>query len=108
MSNTKKCLCEFCGKEIPDGEDFCDIICQNRNTVLSWFKGRCAMNPAQPYDTIHEIVPRSVRVSDWWELDNMVPLSAYWHDKIHREGTKKYVGILRSKLENAKNVSRFS
>lgn len=97
--------CDFCGKSVSqdalwkESRAFCDQICYNRDTVLSWFHGRCAMNPAQFYDEIHEIIPKSVRPSDWWELDNMVPLSAYWHRKIHREGTRKYREILQEKLK---------
>lgn len=72
---------------------------ENRKTVLEWFNYRCAMNPALPYDEIHEIIPRSIRPNDWWELDNMIPLSGHWHRKIHQEGTKKYREILQQKLD---------
>jgi len=45
--------------------------------------------------TIHEIVPRSKRPKDWWEIDNLVPLCAECHEEIHKHGAMRYVDELR-------------
>ena len=66
------------------------IISANRNTVYKLFKHRCAVNPAHVATVIHEIEPRSTRPSDWWELDNMIPLCLNCHMLIHSEGTKAW------------------
>lgn len=63
------------------------------------YSGRCILNPAHKAVVIHEIIPRSLRPNDWWEKDNMCPLCHDCHDKIHREGTKKYKQILRDKVD---------
>ena len=78
------------------------VIEANRNTVLKLFHYRCALNPALPAEEVHEIEPKSLRPNDWWELDNMIPLSRFWHRKIHDEGTKKYAKILREKRDNVR------
>ena len=75
------------------------VIQANRNTVLSLFKDRCGLNMAHPAATIHEIEPRSIRPSDWWELDNMIPLCAECHQKVHNTGTKRWRSVLRKKRE---------
>jgi len=76
------------------------IIDANRNTVLVLFKHRCAVNPAHIATVIHEIEPRSMRPTDWWELENMIPLCTSCHGMIHREGTKKWRPKLRSLRES--------
>ena len=73
------------------------VIEANRNTVLSLFNHRCGLNMAHPATTIHEIEPRSIRPTDWWELDNMISLCAECHQKVHNEGTKKWRSVLRGK-----------
>ena len=104
MSNTVL-VCEYCWRDIDSfpyvtGNDlkFCSEICANRFYIAHLFIGRCALNSSHSMDAIHEIVPRSVRVDDWWSLDNMVPLCNNCHGKIHREGTKKYRDQLRKIL----------
>ena len=77
---------------------FCSRICLNRLEIMNLFVRRCALNSSHPADIFHEIIPRSVRVADWWSLDNMVPLCNNCHGKIHREGTKKYRDQLRKIL----------
>jgi 5-methylcytosine-specific restriction endonuclease McrA len=66
---------------------------RNRDTVLSIFHGRCALNPAHVGTQIHEIIPRSLK-KNWWVLGNQVLLCPECHDKIHRTGTKQYVDKL--------------
>jgi len=74
----------------------------NFNTVLKMFKGRCALNPKHPAEVIHHIIPRSVFFGNPDIIDNLAPLCRECHDKIHREGTKRYREILRQAHENIK------
>ena len=88
-------ICMYCGLERVDHiryDDlvFCDEKCCNRYIVMNWFNHRCALNLAHRANTIHEIIPRSVRPNDWWDLDNMIPLCWRCHGKVHSEGTKKH------------------
>ena len=76
------------------------VIQANRNTVSELFKNRCGLNKAHPAGGIpHEIIPRSLRPSDWWELDNMIPLCAKCHEKVHGSESKKWRAVLTKKRE---------
>ena len=82
---------------------------RNRKLVNTVFRGRCALNLSHPGAHIHEIVPRSVRPGDWWKLGNQVLLCPECHDKIHREGTKKYreqlLGLVWTKILQSEEVT---
>ena len=56
--------------------------------VLELFNHRCGLNPSHKYQHIHHIFPRGVGGKD--ELENLIPLCAVCHGKIHREGTRKW------------------
>jgi 5-methylcytosine-specific restriction endonuclease McrA len=109
ISTNTSLECSYCHKPIEKGlffysggMIFCDRVCYNRFNVMKLFKWRCAMNPAHPANTIHEIVPRSLRPNDWWHDDNMIPLCGDCHDLVHRMGTKNYREQLLEALKNAK------
>ena len=93
-------MCKYCQSKIPES-DYCSDICKNRHALMKSFKWRCALNPIHNAVVIHEIIPRSLRPKNWWELDNMVPLCHNCHDKIHREGTRKYRAKLQEIVNNA-------
>ena len=63
-------------------------------------KKRCLLNPSHKATVQHHIVPRSVGGSD--NEDNLAWLCNECHAKVHREGTKKYREILRTKNESIK------
>ena len=73
------------------------ILKANNNTVLKLFKGRCALNPSHSATVVHHIIPRSVCEGDPHRIENLIPLCRKCHDKIHREGTKKYRDVLLEK-----------
>jgi 5-methylcytosine-specific restriction endonuclease McrA len=51
--------------------------------ILSkWFKYKCVVCLGHT-GTIHEIVPRSARPTDWWKRENRVPLCAEHHRLAH-------------------------
>lgn len=78
-----------------------EILKANSNTVLLLFKGRCALNPSHKATVIHHIIPR-LTIENPHRIENLIPLCAECHVKIHREGTKKYRSILQSKHESFK------
>lgn len=61
------------------------IIEKNRKETFELFNYRCAIC-YYPAVTIHEIVPRSRRPKDWWDIDNMISVCAKCHEKIHSHG----------------------
>lgn len=69
-------------------KDLQKVIESNRNAVLELYNYRCILNPAHKAEVIHEIEPRSIRPSDWWELDNMCPLCNNCHELVHASGVK--------------------
>jgi len=73
------------------------ILKANNNTVLRLFNERCGLNPSHPATVVHHIIPRSVCGRDPHRLNNLIPLCKECHDKIHREGTKKWRAILLKK-----------
>jgi 5-methylcytosine-specific restriction endonuclease McrA len=67
------------------------LVDANRNTVLELFHHRCILNPAKHKAVVvHEIEPKSKRPSNWWEIENMVPLCAECHDLVHASGAKTF------------------
>lgn len=48
---------------------------------------------------IHELVPRSLRPNDWWDVDNMVCLCAKCHDWAHNWGTAYSLRILMEDMK---------
>ncbi len=107
--NTNKPKCTYCSKDIrftqatffEDPYLFCNTKCRNRYRIMEAFNKRCALNPSHYATTIHEIVPRSLRPDSWWDMDNMIPLCAKCHDKVHNKGSKNYKDELRKLLEDA-------
>lgn len=67
--------------------------------VVKKFNYRCGLNPSHPVDpgtTPHHIIPRGAGGKDVEE--NLIPLCAACHGKIHREGTRKWREKLVSKI----------
>ena len=83
-------------------KDLKAIVDTNRKIVFELFDGRCLLNPSHKSAVIHEIEPKSIRPTDWWELDNMAPLCVNCHDLIHASGAKTYKKV----LERLRNESR--
>jgi 5-methylcytosine-specific restriction endonuclease McrA len=65
----------------------------NRNKVWGMFHSRC-IRCDHPATEIHEIIPRSKRPNDWWEIENMVCLCMKCHQWGHNRGTKFSAPIL--------------
>ena len=80
-------------------EDLKRIVDANRNTVFELFKHRCLLNPAHKAVVIHEIEPKSLRPSDWWELDNLAPLCANCHETVTNSGSRH-----REELKRLRNA----
>jgi 5-methylcytosine-specific restriction endonuclease McrA len=99
--------CAYCYSDIVgdpyrlDNLIFCNEICYNRLQIMRLFKWRCALNPSHAANTVHEIVPRSLRPKNWWDTDNMIPLCWNCHDDVHRQGTRNFANKLRKILEDA-------
>lgn len=71
------------------------------NTVLELFDYRCALNPAHPVpfgSTPHHILPRGAGGKD--VIENLIPLCAKCHGKIHREGTRKWRNKLVTQIQS--------
>lgn len=68
------------------------------------FKGRCAWHIFHRADAIHEIEPRSYRPSDWWELENRIPLCTEIHTRIHEEGWHNWVSRLKEQRKRALRI----
>lgn len=60
----------------------------DHSRILKLFNFRCALNPAHANPIVHHIIPRGVGGTD--ELENLIPLCAKCHGKIHAEGTRKW------------------
>jgi len=54
----------------------------------------CFVNLAS---SIHEIVPRSQRPNDWWEIENRIPLCTMCHGKVHEHGSANSADMLRAR-----------
>lgn len=78
------------------------VIKKNQNEVLKLFKYRCAINPAHRAEVVHEIEMKSLRPSNWWEIENMIPLCNACHNMVHSEGTKKWRAELKRLREHTK------
>ena len=62
--------------------------------ILDYFLHRCLVNPAHLAIVVHEIVPKSQDPKNWRRFENRVALCHECHDKIHNEGTAKWIPIL--------------
>jgi len=62
--------------------------------IATKYKNRCIIC-MQPYDTIHEIIPKSQRPKTWQTKDNCIPVCNKCHTMIHAAGAKTYVMTLR-------------
>jgi 5-methylcytosine-specific restriction endonuclease McrA len=65
----------------------------NQDIVWDLFDGMCIRCP-DPANSVHEIIPRSKRPNDWWEVDNMCTLCMTCHTWAHNRGTKFSAPIL--------------
>jgi len=61
--------------------------------VVRKFNERCVVCGA-PYDTVHEIIPKSKMPKGWQAVENRVTVCYSCHDRIHREGTRKWKEML--------------
>ena len=60
--------------------------------VWDYYGGRCVVCLA-PASHVHEVRPKSLN-SQWRAFENRVTLCATCHDKVHKEGTKKWADRL--------------
>ena len=58
--------------------------------VYDMFNGRSALNPANHGQVMHEIVPKSLRPKDWWEVENMILLTNIEHYNAHNFNPKEW------------------
>lgn len=65
----------------------------NKDKIWEMFHGRC-IRCNHPANSIHEIIPRSKRPNNWWEIENMIPLCLECHLWAHNRGTKFSAPIL--------------
>lgn len=79
------------------------MIEQNRKIVVLMFKSRCLICN-KPYRDIHEIIPKSHRPKDWWQIDNMVPLCGSCHEWVTGAGTKNTIELLTFLRSNRINM----
>src|SRR3990167_7819947 len=71
-----------------------------RLEVLRLFRSRC-VHCGKKTTTVHEIVPRSAGNKFLLDLENRVPVCAYIHERIHREGTPTWELRLRKWRQSA-------
>jgi 5-methylcytosine-specific restriction endonuclease McrA len=79
----------------------------NRDKIWEMFHGQC-VRCNHLANSVHEIIPRSKRPNDWWELDNMILLCLECHQWSHNRGTKFSAPILtvlrKEALKHATNT----
>ena len=68
------------------------------------YRHKCARCQART-DIVHEIVPKSKRPADWWQLDNLILLCQSCHEWSHELGTAKREEELRGYRRRAAKVT---
>lgn len=73
--------------------------------IFEEFNFKCLSCLDKDADTLHELVPKSLRPKTWMEPSNRVPLCNKCHELAHRHGTRQSREILEQK-RNAYRRSR--
>lgn len=66
---------------------------ENIEKVRKMYHERC-IRCGKSSRIVHELVPKSKRPKDWWEIDNMVVLCPECHNWAHNIGTTNSKEIL--------------
>ena len=79
-------------KDQIEDEEVLKIYAINNTAYCVW----CWVCPAS---SIHEIIPRSQRPTDWWLLENRAPLCVHCHEKAHHMGSGNAAEEIRQRRD---------